>query len=482
MSELTDGKLEWCHTHHTSSGGRYSYRELAEMYGLSSSEAMRGRLRRYRRRRDPNALPPEQPPADYTMDDPAPTSFTEEGNYAKASAHGPHIKTLDELIVACNVDLDTWQPIRPTFKVWDGYAKKERADLQFDDGRITGHMRKEGLEAISLYSVACTFRRKDPIPVHPTIVPAAPIPTEPPAPPKPTPAKVMRTALFCDAHIGFVRDRFGKLTPLHDNRALDVALQIAVCANVHRVDVLGDWGDWTESSDRYVRGPEYAGVTQPSVFAAHFWLDRIRAALPNAAITLHQGNHEKRWKTAMASHLAWAYGLRKGDEPEAPPALSIQNVLALKAIGVQWVDGYPDDDDWISPRVHLQHGPKAQAPGNTAKAMAMTSLALEAFGHIHRRELQARTVYLRDGSQVVDAFSPGCLCHIDGRVPGRTTKQQWQQGFALLDYEPEHTGYNISLIPIEQGRALYDGHVYESRPTLPDLQAMYPDWELGTEI
>lgn len=60
-----------------------------------------------------------------------------------------------------------------------------------------------------------------------------------------------------------------------------------------------------------------------------------------------------------------------------------------------------------------------------------------AFGHVHRVELAGRTVYSRSGSRVIQGVCPDCTCHIHGRVTkaGARRNQQWQHGFAVVQYE-----------------------------------------------
>jgi len=488
MSDVPDIHLEWAFRNAVAHGGKFTYSELAGFFGFDASYRIRNRLRNYaERRQSMKKLPKPEPPPGFV--DPKPNEpnpmqarFTEQGNYAEASVIGPQIKTLDELIEACSIDLNVWDPLQPEFKTWDGWAKKERADLVWSEGKIIeGYVKKQGLETITLYSVSCRFVRKDPIEVRPMIkAVTAQVPA--PEPPEPQVAEG-RSIVIADAHIGFARESMKtmRLVPLHDRRVLDLALQIAQVARVSRVDFLGDLNDWTDTTDHFVRSPEYQFLTQPAVYEAHYHLSRFRSAFPGAKITCHEGNHEVRWVDAIVKRMAWAYDLKSADAPEGPGLLTIQKALGLDSLGIEWIGGYPDDDDWINEAVVLRHGPKARAPGRTAKAMAWDSDAVEIFGHIHRREVQGRTMFYRDGPRTIEAVCPGCTCHIDGRVPGKTTKQQWQQGLLILDFDGT-VDYGYSLIPIRDGVAFFDGKRFEARPVVPGLNDAFPGWAWGDEV
>jgi hypothetical protein len=100
-------------------------------------------------------------------------------------------------------------------------------------------------------------------------------------------------------------------------------------------------------------------------------------------------------------------------------------------------------------------------PGDSAKAVINKTTYTTIFGHIHRRELVSRRIKSRDGDIIQHAICPGCACHIDGRVPGSTSEQQWQQGFAVVEYTDAIE--NIITISIDEGVAIYDGKVYKAR-------------------
>lgn len=402
-----------------------------------------------------------QPPDDDAPEQPNTAEFNGAGNYAEASSEGDQIRTLQQLIQACDVDLDVWRVKDWTVKAWDGYAKRERVDLTWHRGAIDeGYVKKQGIETKTLYSVHAQFIRRELVAVQPTVQPiACPVTFEPPA--GPGDADVVRSLVLADPHFWFCEWR-GTLSPTHDTRALNVALQIADEAQPDRVDVLGDLLDMTDWTSKFVRSPAYCGQTQAALQAAYEWLYRLRSLLPDAEIRLYEGNHEQRMRDALLTHLPVAYGLKAVDELDLPPALSVPKLLALHRLQVEWIGDYPDELAWLNDHIKLSHGDQTSSvPGGTARNVISDSTATRIFGHIHRCELVSQTLHTRHGQRIIQGFCPGCLCHVDGRVPASKGQLNWQQGLAIVDYEPHGVHKEITPIEIVDGVALWNGRRYK---------------------
>ena len=89
---------------------------------------------------------------------------------------------------------------------------------------------------------------------------------------------------------------------------------------------------------------------------------------------------------------------------------------------------------------------------------------------IRAREHVARRLSTNQGDLVYSAFCPGCVCHIDGRVPGSTSKSQWQQGIAVVEYTD--TEENIIPIGISDGRMMYNGKLWQARERENEVNEM----------
>jgi hypothetical protein len=71
----------------------------------------------------------------------------------------------------------------------------------------------------------------------------------------------------------------------------------------------------------------------------------------------------------------------------------------------------------------------------------------------------------------------GCLCYLDGRVPGVKQKQNWQQSFALVHYDPNgwhHTVEEVKVYPRRDGTGRRECYFRDRRLVSrdPDLHAL----------
>ena len=438
-------------------------RDVAESYGLKSSSFKRklrhlrecGEIDDYRHAGlDREEVSPEQ------------SSFTEDDNEASLewTSHGAPIKTLDQLVSAHEIDLGVWsQHGAVTHNAWSTPRAKKGG----------------GFEFFQNHQVKAQFVKHQPTPIFPVISPIE-LSQSIYRPAQRRTSGVGTSFILADAHFGFVKDlKTAKLTPFHNRKVLDTCIQLIIDTKPDRVDVLGDWLDMAEWTDRFMRDPEFYWTTQPALLEAAWWLLRIRNAAPDAEISLHQGNHDKRMETALKTHLPAAYGLKAIDELDLPPALSVQKLLALHTMGIRWVSDYPDDHAWLNRGVSLEHGGVALSAGNTAKRVVRDAHETHVFGHIHRREMIDKTIHNYDGSLRVTAFCPGCACWTDGRTPGSSTGSQWQNGAAIVEYEVGGTANAITPIFIEpNGASIFRGSFYDGNDCLDDIRGSMDGWNV----
>jgi hypothetical protein len=119
------------------------------------------------------------------------------------------------------------------------------------------------------------------------------------------------------------------------------------------------------------------------------------------------------------------------------------------------------------------HGDKVASGGSTAHKYLSSEKVSVIYGHIHRREWAERTRDDFNGPRTVMAASPGCLCRVDGAIPsvkggidldGRPLKrtEDWQQGIAVIPYDPETGKFVYEQVAITDGFAMYRGKEYEA--------------------
>jgi len=397
-------------------------------------------------------------------------------NTATVESKSARIKTLDQLLEACEVDLDIWRVDHYLINKWEVGAKSEWKNLHYKDGKATGDVRSEGLQVEPLFQVKAWLIRHKPEPIFPTIQPIECV-AEYTEPARGRTDGIARALIWADPHFGFTRNsRTAGLRPFHNRQALDAILQIAHEVQPDRVDILGDLLDLAEWTDRFLRSPEFQECTQPALLEAHWWLAQMRGLLPDAQIVSYEDNHDRRMDDAIITHLRAAYDLRAADEMELPPALSMPKLLALHKLGIEWVDNYPDGEAWLNDRIRLSHGDIARGnPGDTAKAVVRDADTTEIFGHVHRIEWVSRTKWDRGGNHPIIGVCAGCTCWIDGRVPGKTARQQWQNGCAIVEYKASGE-YSIFPIRIDRGVALWNGKEFQGQDRLEDLRKDLPGW------
>ena len=356
------------------------------------------------------------------------------------------ITSLDQLWELYNVDLTVWHPYHHVVNYW--------GNPQHPNTQV-----KAWLE---LY---------EPAAIEPVVSPIQIV--LPPLRPAPEVQRDMLLLLnIPDAHFGFQRNfDTGELTPFHDRRALDIAVQIADLEQPDLIVIKGDWMDMTEWTDKYLRSPEYFMTTQPAAIEAAWWLAQFRMACPAAKIVYLKGNHENRLDNIMATHLAYAHRMRKDARIETHPLFSIYTWLGLEELGVEYIDEYPGGQYWVNPKLCLMHGDITRnKPGATAKAVADKEQYSVGFDHIHRMEMSTRKVRTPEGYHYAYAFASGCLCHIDGRVPGSRKDQNWQQGLSLVNYLDTGEHSAPQLVPIYEGVALWSGKYLEARDRVDELR------------
>lgn len=399
-------------------------------------------------------------------------------------SNDPSIHTLEQLLEHCRVDLDVWRVERWVANAWPTTGRAIEMDLKYqvvEDKKgnpktvTEGYKKVDGLKSKSNVQIKAWLVRIDPIPVFPVLRPLT-ISVKF-APPRPSKRKgVYRSLAIGDPHVSFLKDiHTDKKTPTHDRRALDVALQILESKEFDDVTILGDSLDLSEWSTKFVIRPEFAFTTMPALIEWHWWLAQMRKVAPNAVIDDLQGNHDRIDK-ALISHFPAAYGLREIGDLEGPPLLSIEKLLGLEQLHIGYIKGYEDADavKWVTDTFAYQHGNVARGvSGATAHRTSEIYWFTTGFGHIHRRELVAKKKVTKDGPVFHTAFCPGTVAHIDGRVPGSKQSDQWQQGVAVVEYDPQDPEVepNIDIVAISNGRAIFDGQVFEARALDEELDS-----------
>jgi len=377
------------------------------------------------------------------------------GNTRVYTTEGNRIKTLDHLVDQCEIDLDAWIIDRHIVNKWDTIMKIP----------VEGDTWDVAIE--ENYQVKAWMLPKCPETITPAISPIS-IKTGY-IRHKSKKIDTGRCVVVADPHFGFNKNvHTGELETFHDRFALTATLALIDSLDVDVIVIVGDILDLAEWSDKFIRSPEMYNTTQPAIVEAAWFFSQLREIAPDADIYYLEGNHEARMTRAINKQIPAAYGLTR---PHSDlPVLSVPNLLGLDQIGIEYIGDYPKGEVWISENLRAVHGSVVRAKSG-ATATAVLDAGTQAstlFGHVHRRELASRTLVDHNGPRTISAFCPGCLCKIDGTVPGRGVPN-WQNGLGVVDFDP--TFVAITPVPIEQGVAMYNGSCYEGWDYVDRLRA-----------
>lgn len=338
------------------------------------------------------------------------------------------IKTLEQLLSECEVDPSVWKVDSYTVNKWESTS------------------REKGV--IPLFQIKARLVRIAPsIPViQPLIFPVVPR-VNPQATYRSGPKRYL---IFADAQIGFNR-KGDEWESYHSREAMDIILKILIDHTFDEIIIDGDMLDMTEAS-RYAQKPEFAGTLQPAINELGLFLYQVRKLAPDSKIVFLAGNHEARLQNNLIENFKFAYNLKAYGEEL--PLLSLRNILQMDKLGIECIEDYPKGTYWIGDKLRIVHGEftsvaKELSTGNTSTIM----------GHLHHVESQSRTVFYKEGPQQITVHTIGCLCKIDGTVPGVTSRPSWQQGFAVV--EKFEDTMNVNHIQIYNGKCMYTGKIYE---------------------
>ena len=286
--------------------------------------------------------------------------------------------------------------------------------------------------------------------------------------------KLKRAVIWPDPQIGFRRDvRTGELDPFHDRQAIEVALQITRDLNPDGLMNLGDFLDFPMFG-RFAQEPGFQMTTQPTLDEAHSLLAEQKAVAPNLEWhVLMEGNHDLRLQNFILQNAAAAFGIQRANLPESWPVMSVQYLLRLEELGIEYVDGYPAGEYYINDRLKCEHGSKVGPRGKIANKIATDERVSVITGHNHRIETVYKTTPVKGGARVNLGMTLGCLCRIDGAVPsqksgmdahGRVIKTSldWQQAIGVVEYEEGDGPFSVTPVLIHEGTAIYNGKLYQA--------------------
>lgn len=407
--------------------------------------------------------------------------FQSSGNTAQAVIISRTPKTEQQILEECKIDTSVWRVERQKIKQWE-VAMAPRAV-----GR-TSDWRRESADpmVVPLYGYQLWLVRIRPESVQfPEVQPVQFHLKESriPASRQALQGAIKTAVVLPDIQCGFRRDhRTSALEAFHDRQCMEVAW--AICREVRpdRIILLGDNLDLPEFSDKFVKSPEFYFTTQAAVAELGWWLARLRSDNPQAQIDYIEGNHDRRFLLSVINHNVASYDLRAADDMSGPALMSVERLLGLPGLHIDYHGPYPTGEVWVNENLRFHHGDVVRVKsGQTMKVVAEDLRHSEIQGHIHRLEMVSKTAWTKSGAKVYVGFSPGTLANIrPGRVPAASYRNNWQNGLGVIEYEEGNGFFNTYPLHIYRDECVYGGTKWKARSE--DEIAQEIQFDLGDNV
>lgn len=367
-----------------------------------------------------------------------------QGNDAHSSERDQGVvRNLEELMAQADIDPAQWTADDFQARTWATPMRRRRmgeGGVRLDDE----------ISVVRSWYVSAKFRRR-----LDKVTSAADWGKRVPRRARAVTSPSVAAVIFPDMQLGY---RWGRghqvLEPLHDWAAIDAGLRLLQLVQPDVVQNLGDGLDFAAFSTKFPVALELRDTTRPSLLSMHALLRMQRELVRGAEIDYQGGNHEERSERAL---VGTEYdGLTRADAPDGPPVLSFASLLGLDALDITW--RRYGEHRWLFDSVLVHHGDKVKSRGGlTAADVIRDAQSSVLFGHIHRLEQASRTIHGPAGVRTITAASPGCLCRVDGAVPGVTKRPDWQQGMGIVWWDAARKQDHLELIPIHDGILYFRG-------------------------
>ena len=286
---------------------------------------------------------------------------------------------------------------------------------------------------------------------------------------RPRTAGIKTAIVLPDVQIGYLRhiDDVNQMDPMHDEIAMDVALQIVADNQPDKIVHIGDLLDLSEMS-RWMQHEEFWRTTQPAIDRAHRFLAETEAAGGDGREQTEfvAGNHEKRLREYLAKNARAAYGLRKANSPLAEePPFTIPWFLRFDELNIKYAGEWPASEVWLTDDLVVRHDPV----GKYDYEASVIS------GHDHQLKRDTFSRRGRYGNRQYTNYSAGCLCRVDDRldlhslmrtnVPSdKGFVKDWAQGLVIVTIDERDGTHHAEQVEIRKGKALYRGRSYVAGP------------------
>lgn len=238
--------------------------------------------------------------------------------------------------------------------------------------------------------------------------------------------------------------------PFHDNRALAVVAQIIRILDPYGILQIGDLLD-AYSLSRFPKDPRLMVKLQDEVDKARGILAAWRIIAPNAKMVLLEGNHSFRIRRTLWESPPAAQALLTLEAVQE--ALTWPKLLGLKELRIEHV---PYGELYHLPKMVAKHGELVRSQAAYSAAAEHRKEGISGIsGHTHRIGLFCSSDH--NGAQTW--LEVGHVCDLVKMDYVR--RPNWQQGCAVITFDPETGANAIEIIRIQNGLAVFRDHLID---------------------
>lgn len=239
--------------------------------------------------------------------------------------------------------------------------------------------------------------------------------------------------------------------PFQSEPVLDILFQVLSDLQPDQIVHHGDLLDCYSISD-YEKNPEHRIGLQREIEMGARHLGEVSKLLPQSRRILLKGNHEDRlrrrlWKASERGPLKEILWI-----PEVKSQLNWENLLGLDSSGWEW----EDSKIILFDKMILKHGDTVRKhSAYTARSELDQYSKSGLSGHTHR----LGSHYVRDWNGYHAWWETGCCCRLD---PEYTEHPNWQNGFVVVNWSEDREVFEVEVVSVADGRAVFRGNVYSS--------------------
>jgi len=252
--------------------------------------------------------------------------------------------------------------------------------------------------------------------------------------------------------------------PFDNKRVFDIQRKFIEWRKVKTIILAGDLADFYAISF-FSKSPERVGdrAIRNEVEACRSYLRKLREIAPNARIVFIVGNHEFRLRKhiyiemARDSSIYTILNLSHGVKHEEV----LEKLFDLPELGIEIIDLKPDiakfsDNYVVVGDNYIGHFNRVNKHScYTAKNLVADKGVRVFQAHTHRLGAYFQTTL----AGTIYGFEMGCSCSLD---PVYTSKQNWQNGFTVIEGDYNLKNTTPFLVPIVNNQCRYGKKVFKA--------------------